>query len=88
MCQAVVRLHSRCIIRFVSSGGESQQFFAHPPPFPPGMIRKEWVKLSAMTGLLRQIEVFLDGQGIIVHRWALQKLLSICVNRNKQVGFP
>jgi hypothetical protein len=31
---------------------------------------------------------FLEGQGIIGQRWALQKLLNICVNRNKQGVFP
>jgi hypothetical protein len=38
--QSFIGLHSRCISRFVSSGGESDNFLPARRPFPPGMVRK------------------------------------------------
>jgi hypothetical protein len=35
-CWAFVGLHSRCISRFVSSGGESDKFFVSLLPCPDG----------------------------------------------------
>jgi hypothetical protein len=34
--QSFVGLHSRCVIGFVSSGGESDKFFTSPLPCPGG----------------------------------------------------
>jgi hypothetical protein len=50
--QSFVGLHSRCICRFVSSGEESDKFFASPLPCPDGhgtKIIKNWCHLCVYS---------------------------------------